>query len=197
MPNKLPTLEQYRDPFRTEVARLLGIEGDYADHPADRGGRTRYGITEAVARSMGYAGRMDELPLPFALYVYHTRYWQRIDGDAIHNYSADVAREVFDTAVLMGPERAVRYLQRGLNLFNHCGKHYAELAVDGIMGAHTESALHAYMMHRRNQGGTRVLLAAMNTMQGHDLIDLADADPTQEAFTFGWFKERIVQSRDY
>ena len=46
---------------------LLEHEGGYSDHAADPGGKTRYGITEVVARSHGYRGDMRELPLDAAL----------------------------------------------------------------------------------------------------------------------------------
>ena len=49
---------------------LLGHEGNYSDHPADPGGKTRYGITEAVARDVGYRGDMRDLPLDLAKRVY-------------------------------------------------------------------------------------------------------------------------------
>ena len=45
------------------IAQVIAREGDYSDHPADRGGATRFGITEAVARADGYAGPMRRLPL--------------------------------------------------------------------------------------------------------------------------------------
>jgi len=35
------------------IDRVIGVEGGYADHPADRGGPTRWGITQAVARAYG------------------------------------------------------------------------------------------------------------------------------------------------
>ena len=37
------------------IDELIEREGGYANHPADRGGPTRFGITEAVARAHGYA----------------------------------------------------------------------------------------------------------------------------------------------
>jgi lysozyme family protein len=40
------------------IDALIDREGGYVNHPADRGGPTRYGITEAVARAHGYAGAM-------------------------------------------------------------------------------------------------------------------------------------------
>ena len=36
---------------------LIAREGGFVDHPADKGGPTRWGITQAVARRHGYMGR--------------------------------------------------------------------------------------------------------------------------------------------
>ena len=44
------------------IDELIEREGGYVNHPADRGGPTRFGITEAVARAHGYGGAMAELP---------------------------------------------------------------------------------------------------------------------------------------
>ena len=38
------------------IDALIEREGAYSDHPADRGGPTRWGITEQVARAYGYYG---------------------------------------------------------------------------------------------------------------------------------------------
>ena len=47
--------------FDTAFTTLLKHEGGYSDHPADPGGKTRFGITEAVAHEVGYRGDMREL----------------------------------------------------------------------------------------------------------------------------------------
>ena len=44
------------------IEALIEREGGYANHPADKGGPTCFGITEAVARAHGYAGAMRDLP---------------------------------------------------------------------------------------------------------------------------------------
>ena len=41
---------------------LLDREGGFVDHPADRGGPTRFEISEAVARAHGFRGAIRELP---------------------------------------------------------------------------------------------------------------------------------------
>ncbi len=44
-------IEQY-------LEELIKREGSYVNNQADRGGATKYGITEAVARENGYKGNM-------------------------------------------------------------------------------------------------------------------------------------------
>src|SRR5690349_5113750 len=41
---------------------LIEREGGYVANPADKGGPTCFGITQAVARANGYVGPMRELP---------------------------------------------------------------------------------------------------------------------------------------
>ena len=41
---------------------LLIVEGNYSDHPADKGGKTMYGIIESEARKYGYRGEMRKMP---------------------------------------------------------------------------------------------------------------------------------------
>ena len=58
------------------IAGVVAREGGYVDHPADRGGPTRFGITEAVARAGGYAEAIRQLPRSVAEDIYRTRYWK-------------------------------------------------------------------------------------------------------------------------
>ena len=65
------------------IDALIEREGGYADHPADKGGPTRFGITEAVARAHGYAGAMRELPREEAAAIYTRLYWLRPRFDEV------------------------------------------------------------------------------------------------------------------
>ncbi len=56
-------IEQY-------LTELIQREGGYVNNPADRGGVTKYGITEAVARANGFKGNMRDLPLDVAKAIY-------------------------------------------------------------------------------------------------------------------------------
>ncbi len=111
-----------------EIERLLDElierEGGYVDHPADRGGPTRYGITEAVAQAHGFRGSMRHLPRDEAAAIYRRLYWLRPRFDAVAERSPRLAAELFDTGVNMGPAVAATFLQRALTALNRTGKDY-------------------------------------------------------------------------
>ncbi|HEX8839049.1 MAG TPA: glycosyl hydrolase 108 family protein, partial [Sphingomicrobium sp.] len=74
---------------------LIDREGGYVDHPADRGGPTCFGITEAVARSNGYAGSMRQFPREQAVAIYRRLYWSRPRFDEVARRCPRVATELF------------------------------------------------------------------------------------------------------
>ena len=55
------------------IDALIDREGGYVNHPADKGGPTCFGITEAVARAHGYGGAMQSLPRDEAAAIYRRR----------------------------------------------------------------------------------------------------------------------------
>lgn len=178
------------DAFDAAIADLIGIEGDYADDPDDSGGKTRYGITEAVARRHGYQGAMRELPLAVAQDIYRADYWDAQNLDTIALHSPRIAWELFDTGVNMGTGRAGEYLQRSLNALNRRAIDYPDLEVDGAIGPATLDALAAYLV-RRGKDGETVLLRALNALQGAAYIELAERREKDERFVFGWFLQRV------
>ena len=124
--------------FLTAFDKLLKHEGGYSDHAADPGGKTRYGVTEAVAREFGYRGDMRELPIDLAQRIYKERYWDAVQAE---NLPLDVRYIVFDGAVNSGVAQSVKWLQRA------CGVHD-----DGVIGPVTiraASTLHAEGLKRR------------------------------------------------
>jgi lysozyme family protein len=109
--------------FLTAFEKLLKHEGGFSDHSADPGGKTRYGVTEAVAREAGYRGDMRELPLDLAQRIYKDKYWDVMQAEAL---PADVRYIVFDGAVNSGITQSAKWLQRA------CG-----VKDDGIVGPAT------------------------------------------------------------
>lgn len=172
------------------IDEVIEREGGYVDHPADRGGPTRFGITLGVARANGYMGEMARLPRDVAVAIYRRLYWDRPGYGFVAEIYPLIAAELFDTAVNMGPATAGRFLQRALNALNRNQKDYADLAVDGAVGANSLKAVGTYR-RVRGTGGERVLLKAMEALQGERYIALAELRPANEAFLYGWLANRI------
>ena len=172
------------------IDELIEREGDYVNHPADRGGPTRYGITEAVARAHGYAGAMAELPRDEAAAIYRRLYWLRPKFDEVANRSAALAAELFDTGANMGPAVAATFLQRALTALNRNGKDYPDLVPDGRIGPTTLAALDAFLKVRGKSGET-VILRALEALQGERYLRLAERRPANEAFLYGWLANRV------
>lgn len=106
---------------------LLTHEGGYANLANDPGGKTRFGITENVARANGYTGDMRELPLEKAKAIYRKDYWDACQCDVM----PDVIRyPLFDAAVNSGVGQAVKWLQSA-----------AGVKADGALGPMTRTAV--------------------------------------------------------
>lgn len=104
---------------------LIVREGGFVDHPADKGGSTRWGITQAVARRHGYMDQMDRLPRSVAASIYKRRYWRAPGFDQLARIAPKLAAELFDTGVNMGTGTAIGFLQRALNALNRNGRDYS------------------------------------------------------------------------
>lgn len=114
--------------FDIAVARVFGHEGGYVDNKHDPGGKTQYGITEAVAREFGYTGDMRELPHAYAKLIYREKYWDAVSADLL---PPGIRYAVFDSAVNSGPKQAIKWLQAA-----------AGVSTDGIIGPITLKAVH-------------------------------------------------------
>lgn len=172
------------------VDELIDREGGYVDHPADRGGPTAFGITQAVARASGYEGDIRHLPRPTAAAIYRRLYWHQPRFDAVAQAAPRIGAELFDTGANMGPKVAAAFLQRALNALNRGARDYADIAVDGRIGPVTLAALRGFLAHR-GSAGEAVLLKAIEALQGERYLRLAEARPANEAFLYGWLANRI------
>jgi lysozyme family protein len=97
--------------FDQAFAKLLHHEGGWSDHAMDPGGKTMYGITEAVARANGYTGDIRDLTTAQAKEIYKKAYWDAIQADKIH---PTLRFDTFDAAVNSGVGQAARWLQRAV-----------------------------------------------------------------------------------
>jgi len=173
------------------IDRLIAREGGYVDHPADRGGATRWGITVAVARANGYHGPIADMPRSVAAAIYDSVYWRAPGFDRVATRAPDLAAELFDTGVNMGTGVAIGFLQRALNALNRGASDYPDLPPDGAIGPRTLAALEAFLA-RRGRAGEAVLVKAIDALQGERYLSLAERRPANEAFLYGWLAGRIA-----
>ena len=173
------------------IDALIQREGGYVDHPADRGGPTRWGITAAVARAHGYDGAMAEFPREEAEAIYRRLYWLRPRFHDVAKRTPPIAAELFDTGANMGPGVAATFLQRALTALNRNGSDYPDLVPDGRIGPVTLDALDAFLAIRGASAGETVLLRALEALQGERYLRLAEKRPANEAFLYGWLANRV------
>lgn len=100
----------------------------FSDDPADPGGATQYGITQATLNqflhgSPGFPTQVQDLTLDQAKQIYRTNYWifDGINDDR-------VASKLFDMGVNMGPGKAAQGLQIALCALGR------NVTVDGRLG---------------------------------------------------------------
>jgi len=175
--------------IQQQIAAVIAREGNYSNNPADTGGPTRWGITEAIARAEGYTGDMRQLPQSIAAGIYLKRFWTAVHFDLVAAIAPTIAAELFDTGVNCGPATAVQLLQRALNGFMGSG-----LNLDGTIlpkGA-TLTILGQYLAARRSQDGEAVLLELMSDLQGERYLELVERIAKDREFLFGWIRNRVM-----
>jgi lysozyme family protein len=170
---------------------LIEREGEFSDHPSDAGGATRWGITENVARALGYGGDMRALPRDFAVGVYTHEYIEAPGFDKVLQVSSKIGEELIDSGVNMGATLPGPWLQRTLNLLNQQARTFPDLVVDGQIGPATIAALRT-VLEQRGRDGETVILRCLNCLQGNRYFEIAEKREKNEDFFFGWLRSRVV-----
>lgn len=189
--------------FQAAFDRTLKHEGGYSNIPEDKGKETYRGISRrwypewdgwdiiddyktvhslptlnsALARNKSLAAKVRDF--------YKSEYWDPLHCEGME--SQMVVNELYDTAVLMSKHRAVKILQRGLNALNKNEAFYADITVDGRMGAKTLQTLQDCLVHNDET----LLVKIQDGLQLARFIDNMDKDPEQEHFARGWITHRI------
>lgn len=138
---------------------ILGIEGGYSDHPQDKGGKTKWGITARTAKAAKF--NFETLTITDAEKIYFDVFYKAnkvgfFAGTEIHAFA-------FDWIVNSGP-RVIKLIQ-------------AELGVDddGSIGPVTGKA-----------ASQRGALRKLQVCRLKDQMRICKDDPSQEAFLVGW-----------
>ena len=151
------------------IDAILRREGGFVDHPDDRGGPTKYGITaETLEAYRGGPVTVDDIQTlteAEARQIYRTRY---LEGPGFNRVDhAPLRALLVDCAVNHGPVRAVRWLQQAVGT-----------QADGRIGPKTRAALGATDAGRVY----RKVLAERCKFYGQ----LISSDRSQAVFARGW-----------
>jgi lysozyme family protein len=177
------------------ITEILKVEGwpKYTNDPADSGGPTKGGITLATLadyrKHRVTAEDVKNLTEEEARSIYLEKYWIKPKFDQVAIIDVQVAEELADTGVNMGPGTAVKFLQRILTGFNNQQKLYPDLKVDGQLGTVTLNALQSYLTHRGKEGKA-VLLFSLDALQAVRYIEIVERREKDEAFVYGQILNR-------
>lgn len=185
--------------------RLIGVEGGYVNHPADRGGPTKFGISLRFLKAEGRIdlnkdGRADfDLDMDGDLdgqdirmmTVAHARdlfkrcFWDRLRCDDL---PAPLGEMLFDQAVNGGLKAAITILQKAINFCQVAPGGVepilAGVAVDGQLGPATLAGVERVLKYPAK--GMPALVVAYREMAAARYRAIVRADPTQSAFLEGW-----------
>lgn len=170
--------------FAFAIEETLQLEGGdrFTAHPADRGGPTRWGITEHLAHKHGYEGDMRELPRAFAVRVAELEFWVPLRLDEVN--SKYVAAEIFDTAFHSGPTVAVQIAQRAANMMYADASDIPLLKIDGKLGPQTLGAINSLLPRYEAH-----LYCALNGYQFVYFIEVLKHRPANaRPFVKGWMR---------
>ena len=155
-----------RELFDRAIEVVLEHEGGaYTDHPNDRGGATKFGISQRFNPDIN----VRELTRAQAIEIYWERYWR---GRGYERLPDSVAIKVFDLAVNLGDRTAVRCLQRALRA---CG---VRVKIDGLLGPQTCGAARG--------AEVATLVAALRSEAAGEYRLRVARDEGQAVFRDGW-----------
>lgn len=156
------------------ISEILTREGSrYTDHPADRGGPTKYGITLKTLRTVragATAADVETLTVTEARDIYLSVFFLAPGFDQV--YYEPLQALLLDSAVNHGPNIAIKWLQESLYV----------RPVDGVLGEETLSALSVAL----NTGRSRLVYASMVAKRCQYYGNIISRDATQAVFAGGW-----------
>lgn len=143
--------------FDDALKITLKWEGGYSDNSHDPGGETRFGISKRAYPDLD----IENLTEDEAREIYRRDYWDAVSGDLL---PPGVSTVVFDCAVNLGPNRAVKFLQLAVGA-----------KADGVIGPLTLAAIAGKPRHE--------LMAEISARRA-----LHHADNGNGQFMWGWLR---------
>ena len=151
--------------FSKYYPTLLNFEGGYVNNPNDKGGRTKYGITEAVWKASGGTKDIKDITPQDAFPIAKKKYWDVVRGDEINSQS--IAEFIMDWAFMSGPGGAGKKVQEVLGL-----------PQDGQIGPNTVATI--------NKSDSKNLFNLLKLRRQKFFNDIVAKNPSQGVFLKGW-----------
>ena len=161
------------------INAIIKREGGYVDHPADRGGPTKHGITLKTLRSFRRAKTLTaadvkRLTKAEAFKILFRRY---VVKPKLQLMPDPIRADVIDASVLGGPSSSIKMLQRALI------ENGSSIAVDGAYGSSTNVAV----LKSRSKPLCR--LFALERISRFRRI--VDRKSSQRTFFLGWVRRAL------
>lgn len=155
---------------------IIRREGRFVNHKNDRGGATRYGITQKTLsqyfRRSASVTEVKNLRRGLASEIYERNYYHK---PQIYKLPEQIQAFIFDCSVNHGPSRAIKFVQ------NVCSNAGNIIAVDGFMGPNTAEAA---QWCQSNMGD--FFLEALIVERKKYYFAIVKGDASQNAFLKGW-----------
>lgn len=154
----------------------IANEVGYSNHPADKGGETKYGITKAVWEQWSSGTiPVSKITIKQAISIYDELYYQpqRID-DIVNDYPI-LACKFFDASVNLGRFGATTLLQKTINEYTHM-----KVKVDGYIGKETLRAIKYKQLTDKDFCGLFI-----QELRAY-YWEIVERKPSQEVFIKGW-----------
>lgn len=165
-------LQFYGEAFTRAFLLTMDFEGGWSNHPSDRGGKTKFGVTQATLdhhnRQRDDKLSLRALTIKQAADVYYHEFWLAMRIDKL---PLMVQGLMFDWGVHSG-FFAIRSMQRHL-----------KLKPDGVVGPRTRAAVVSEM----RVNGPKYLRRSLAIRRMKHLCRLVRRDRKQGDFIVGWF----------
>lgn len=163
--------------MKNPIDEVLQREGGFVNHKANRGGPTKFGITQKTySHYLGHKASLQEvkdMTLDTAKEIYERNYFT---GPRINTLPEPPRTFVLDMSINHGPKTAIKILQRVTNAAG-----FGPITIDGVVGPNTRSAVENAQTSMGNMFQNALVEERIRFYES-----IIARDPTQEVFRKGW-----------
>ena len=164
--------------FEYCVNKVFESEGGLSEQVNDKGGITKWGIVQDDLTEVGYIGKVKDLSQDQAKQIFKELYWDSLLLDSVDDQ--DIALHIFDSAVLQGRPRTIKWVQKTLNTLDT--GNITDIKIDGLMGMNTILKINNMLPINKIKFIDRLVAERKHAFNLACLMDF-----TQKIFINGWY----------